>query len=434
MQRRFNRILSWALAAVLLVSVVIPAVTQPVSALSYSGSASYMSGKYYKALTEVKLTGDPRTDIVNVALSQVGYQEGGSSNQLSGEVYGSVNYTEYGRWYGVQSMWCAMFASWCAEVAGISTDIIPKHAYTPDGLQWFKKRGLAYSRAQVAAGEYTPQPGDLIYFKSSRNKNPTNHVGIVTGYSDGVVYTIEGNTSSASISTNGGTVAQKSYPITNTYIVYICCPDYEGTGSRVVETKTETPKTTTVTKKQTDDLAVLRKAIYAIETGGESDYDRIAASYAGGITIGSGQWYGMEAKELLMRIRKKYSVTFERLDTAGIGKDLDEQDWSSYRISADSEKAECIRQILGSSAGIKVQDEMMNERLRQYQKEAAALGVTNANAQLLCAGLCHFGGTGVMKRVLDKVQGDYTVENICAAIEAAGYASQKVARVCSAVR
>ena len=72
MQRRFNRILSWALAAVLLVSVVIPAVTQPVSALSYSGSASYMSGKYYKALTEVKLTGDPRTDIVNVALSQVG--------------------------------------------------------------------------------------------------------------------------------------------------------------------------------------------------------------------------------------------------------------------------------------------------------------------------------------------------------------------------
>ena len=216
MQRKVNRILSWALAAVLLASVLLPAVTQPVSALNYSGSSSYMSGKYYRALTEVKLTGDPRTDIVNVAMSQVGYQEGGSSNQLSGEVYGGVNYTEFGRWYGAQNMWCAMFASWCAEVAGISTDVIPKHAYTPDGLQWFKNRGLAYSRAKVAAGEYTPQPGDLIYFKSSRNKNPTNHVGIVTGYSDGVVYTIEGNTSSASISTNGGTVAQKSYPITNT--------------------------------------------------------------------------------------------------------------------------------------------------------------------------------------------------------------------------
>lgn len=434
MQRKVNRILSWALAAVLLASVIIPAVTQPVSALDYSGSASYMSGKYYKALTEVELTGNPRTDIVNVAMSQVGYQEGGSSNQLSGEVYGSVNYTEFGRWYGVQNMWCAMFASWCAEVAGISTDIIPKHAYTPDGLQWFKKRGLAYSRAKVEAGEYTPQPGDLIYFKSSRNKNPTNHVGIVTGYSDGVVYTVEGNTSSASISTNGGTVAQKSYPITNTYIVYICCPDYEGTGPRVVETKTETPKTTTVTQKKTDDMAVVRKAIYAIETGSESGYDHIAESYAGGITIGSGQWYGMEAKELLLRIRNKYSVTFARLDTAGIGQDLDEQDWSSYRISADSEKAECIRQLLGSAGGIKVQDEMMNERLRQYQKEAAALGVTNSDAQLLCAGLRHFGGAGVMKRVLDKVQGAYTVENICAAMEESGFASLKVARICAAMR
>ena len=423
-----KRIVSAALALAMLA----PA---PVRAVDYHGSESYRTGKYYRALQEVTLTGDPRTDIVNIALSQVGYQESAYIKELSGEIVGNANFTEYGGWYDMQDQWCAMFVSWCAALAGISDKVVPKHSYTPNGLYWMKdKWGRAYSRAKVEAGAYTPQPGDIIYFKSPTTKATTNHVGIVTGYRDGIVYTVEGNTSSPAIFSGGGTVARKSYPITNTYIVYICCPDYEGTGPRVMETKTETPKTTTVTKKQTDDLAVLRKAIYAIETGGESDYDRIAASYAGGITIGSGQWYGMEAKELLMRIRKKYSVTFERLDTAGIGKDLDEQDWSSYRISADSEKAECIRQILGSSAGIKVQDEMMNERLRQYQKEAAALGVTNANAQLLCAGLCHFGGTGVMKRVLDKVQGDYTVENICAAIEAAGYASQKVARVCSAVR
>ena len=72
MQRKTNRILSWVLTAVLLASVFLPTVTQPVSALSYSGSSSYMSGKFYRALTEVKLTGDPRTDIVNVAQSQVG--------------------------------------------------------------------------------------------------------------------------------------------------------------------------------------------------------------------------------------------------------------------------------------------------------------------------------------------------------------------------
>lgn len=42
-----------------------------------------------------------------------------------------------------------------------------------------------------------------------------------------MVYTVEGNTSAEGISTNGGTVAQKSYPISNTYIVYICSPDYQ---------------------------------------------------------------------------------------------------------------------------------------------------------------------------------------------------------------
>lgn len=201
------------------------------SALSYGGSSSYRSGKYYTRLTQVNLTGSQRTDIVNIAKSQIGYQEGSSSSQLSGTTYGGKNYTEYGRWYGMQDMWCAMFVSWCANVAGVSTSIVPKHAYTPSGLDWFKSRGQAYSRATVANGGYTPQPGDIIYFKSSRNSNPTNHVGIVTGYSGGTVYTVEGNTSSATVSTNGGAVCSKSYSISNTYIVYICKPSYKGTSN-----------------------------------------------------------------------------------------------------------------------------------------------------------------------------------------------------------
>ena len=201
------------------------------NAVSYSGSSSYKSGQYYTKLTKVNLTGNQRTDIVNIAKSQVGYQEGSSSSQLSGASYGGKNYTEYGRWYGLQDMWCAMFVSWCANVAGISTSIIPKHAFTPDGLSWFKSRGLAYTRKTVANGGYTPQAGDIIYFKSSRNSNTTNHIGIVTGYSGGTVYTIEGNSSSATISTNGGAVVSKSYSISNTYIVYICKPSYKNSSS-----------------------------------------------------------------------------------------------------------------------------------------------------------------------------------------------------------
>lgn len=78
-----------------------------------------------------------------------------------------------------------------------------------------------------------PQPGDIIYFKSPRNTNITNHVGIVTSYSNGTVYTVEGNTSSATVSTDGGAVASKSYAISNTYIVYICSPAYPSTSASV---------------------------------------------------------------------------------------------------------------------------------------------------------------------------------------------------------
>lgn len=219
------------LVMLIVVGMLLPMFRFEANAMSYSGSSSYKSGKYYKQLTNVSLTGDQRKDIVNIARSQVGYQEGSSSSQLAGTTYGGKNYTEYGRWYGLQDMWCAMFVSWCADVAGVSTSVVPKHCFTPTGLQWFKDRGRAYSRSTVAKGNYTPKAGDIIYFKSSRNSNSTNHVGIVTKYSNGTVYTIEGNTSSATISTNGGAVCEKSYSISNTYIVYICSPAYKTTST-----------------------------------------------------------------------------------------------------------------------------------------------------------------------------------------------------------
>ena len=228
MNKRMNKFVSLLLSITMIATLFSITAATPASALTYSGSSSYMSGKYYTALKKVELTGNQRTDIVNIGLSQVGYQESSSSSQLSGTVKGSRNYTEYGRWYGLQDMWCAMFVSWCANVAGVSTSVVPKHCYTPSGLSWFKSRGRAYSRKQVANGTYKPQPGDIIYFKSSRNENTTNHVGIVTSYSGSTVYTVEGNTSSATISTDGGAVAAKSYSISNTYIVYICNPDYSG--------------------------------------------------------------------------------------------------------------------------------------------------------------------------------------------------------------
>jgi hypothetical protein len=116
--------------------------------------------------------------VVAVARTQIGYKEGPNND------------TKYGRWYGLNfNPWCAMFISWLAWKAG-ATKIIPKHAYTPSGAQWFKDRGQWYTR---------PRVGDIVYFDFPNDGvNRISHVGIVEAVlNDGSIMTIEGNTNSA---------------------------------------------------------------------------------------------------------------------------------------------------------------------------------------------------------------------------------------------
>ena len=84
MKIKLFRMLSAVLALTILILAGFPGLSVQAEALSYSGSSSYKSGRYYTQLTQVSLTGDQRTDIVNIANSQVGYQEGSDSTQLSG--------------------------------------------------------------------------------------------------------------------------------------------------------------------------------------------------------------------------------------------------------------------------------------------------------------------------------------------------------------
>ena len=205
-----------------------------VTAVSYSTNSNYNGTVFHQRLLDVELTGDPRIDIVNVALSQYGYCESNSSKDLTGMNPGMDNYTEYGNWYGVQSLWCAMFASWCAGQAGISEDVIPSHAFTPIGVMWFMDRGQSYTRAQVEQGVYTPRAGDLVYFKSATNNNIVNHVAIVIGYFDGYVYTVEGNVNFDPACTDGGQVLMRSRHISDPIFHYFCVPAYESDAAHTV--------------------------------------------------------------------------------------------------------------------------------------------------------------------------------------------------------
>ena len=76
---------------------------------------------------------------------------------------------------------------------------------------------------------------------------------------------------------------------------------------------------------------VMRNIIYAVETGGQvygqKDYADFTEAYTNSsaehaITIGAGQWYGNEARTLLLKIKTTDAATFSKYDTAGVAADL----------------------------------------------------------------------------------------------------------------
>ena len=161
---------------------------------------------------------------------------------------------------------------------------------------------------------------------------------------------------------------------------------------------------------------VLRKIIYAVETGGQvygqADYAAFTWPYTNSsiehaITIGAGQWYGEEARELLQVIEATGEVPFPD----ALVEDMKDP-WDAYDADKDQEKEKDIIRIITTPAGKQIQDIFMDEQLREYVQEAEALGVTSPRAQAMCANFRHQGGYGAMKRVIGKTNPPYSLDSL----------------------
>ena len=178
-----------------------------------------------------------------------------------------------------------------------------------------------------------------------------------------------------------------------------------------------------MTKEQKE---VLRKIIYAVETGGQvygcQDYSDFTEAYTNSgeekaITIGAGQWYGPEAKTLLQRIHEADTATWKKLDTAGVWQDVLKKNWNTYNISCGSEKAKCIVKLISTTTGIKCQDKLLDDQMEIYIEEAVALGVTDPAGQAMCVNFRHQGGYGAVTRILKKTEKPYTLDHLYAACQ-----------------
>lgn len=153
--------------------------------------------------------------LLTVAQGELGYEEKASNASLDDKHAnkGYNNWTKYGRdlvkWIGSPYSngvpYCDMYADWCFITAfGLETAkqmIGGWSAYTPTSAQYYKNIGRWFT---------TPEPGDQIFFKNSKE---IFHTGLVYKVDDTYVYTYEANTSpgDGTVVDNGGGVYAKRY-------------------------------------------------------------------------------------------------------------------------------------------------------------------------------------------------------------------------------
>lgn len=230
---KFRRIV---LVFALILTIILSVVPVLAAETTYEPSSQYRASEYYDNFRKLPETSGKVSDVLAVALSQLGYHEGNSNADLGGKnLSGTRDFVEYNVLYGKLDnnqgngvsygyYWCASFVNWCLRQANVS-----KEASAGAFVSCWKWRESAIN-AGIYKGktDYAPKSGDIVFFKDNETYVAASHMGLVLYSDSSRVYTIEGNTSNGSeFSSDGNYVALKSYSLTSPYIVGYASPKYE---------------------------------------------------------------------------------------------------------------------------------------------------------------------------------------------------------------
>lgn len=140
-----------------------------------------------RSMESVMLTGDWAADLVEIAKSQIGYEEK-REEPADSESGTAKRYTRYGDWYGEPyGEWNSLFTAFCLHYAGVED--MPQDA---DCAKWEQELSEEKCGLWHAAGAYTPKVGDLIFFDTDEEEG-SDRVGIVAEPSADGLLVIEGD-------------------------------------------------------------------------------------------------------------------------------------------------------------------------------------------------------------------------------------------------
>ena len=178
------------------------------------------------------------SQLIKVAEAEVGYLEKKSNSNLDSKTAnaGYNNYNKYARdfdktyttFYNGKKQaahWCDIFVDWCFVKAFGEKEALKLLGQPKKSCG----AGCSFSAnyyKQIGCFSTTPTIGAQIFFTNSQGS--VSHTGIVYKVDSNYVYTIEGNTSSASgVVANGGAVAKKKYTLKYSRIYGYGVPKYD---------------------------------------------------------------------------------------------------------------------------------------------------------------------------------------------------------------
>ena len=166
---------------------------------------------------------------------------------------------------------------------------------------------------------------------------------------------------------------------------------------------------------------VLVNIIGAMESGGQVYGNRRYNAYAGArgggevtCTLGWAQNYGSNAQELVQEILLEDQASFLSIDTNGIILEKLLHNWTAEQWNPSEEEKNILISLIDSDAGHRVQDRrFMDTMARNIAECVASYGEdVSPRALIMYCEIRHLGGQDAAKRIFNRCQGLYTMDNI----------------------
>ena len=173
-------------------------------------------------------------------------------------------------------------------------------------------------------------------------------------------------------------------------------------------------------------MKVLINTIGAVESGGQVYGNRRYNAYdppykntpnEHTITLGWAQNYGYEAKRLIQMIYDKNPSAFKKIDTTGTIQSMLSKDWVAIRWNPNSTQKNILIKLIDSEIGHQCQDELFAELMNKFITDCEKTYTKNTKAILMYCQIRHLGGKGPVDRIFKKCNGNYSLDNIMAALK-----------------